>query len=303
MDVPDTNEELRRRDESIIRRELAHDAEIAYSDEGWDSRVYIVNGGEAVFKFPRTPEITDQYQHEIAALRLLETVDTSVQTPKLRWEGPDRSYYGYEGIVGDPLGARMRVLDESAKQDVGMALGSFLKTLHGLELPDAPRHDLDDKVRKYREKFDMAKPALERAFTPSEQARLEEFFTGELPIELQRLGGEIRLCHGDLGPWNIIVTPTEEVGVIDFGDVAYEDPCVDFSGFGDNSILQAAFDAYGADSWLREKTILRLRALPILDIPFYLGKHDAAGLDACLTFVRRVLIDDNLIADTRFQRG
>jgi hypothetical protein len=76
MNIQDASAEIRHRDESVIRRELGHDGEIVFTDEGWDSRVYIVNHGEAVFKFPRSPQTAQQYRYEIDALKALEGLNT-----------------------------------------------------------------------------------------------------------------------------------------------------------------------------------------------------------------------------------
>jgi hypothetical protein len=108
---------------------------------------------------------------------------------------------------------------------------------------------------------------------------------------MKALGGEMRLCHVDLGPWNIIVTPRNEVGIIDFGDIGYQDPSTDFAGLGDDIVRGAAFEAYNADDCLRRKAKLRTKAFPVLDIPFYLGKNNAAGVEACIAGLRRVLSD------------
>jgi len=74
VERPETSGDARARDESVIRREVGGTVEIAYTDEGWDSRVYVVNGGEAVFKFPRAPDTIRQYKREIAAMRLVNTI-------------------------------------------------------------------------------------------------------------------------------------------------------------------------------------------------------------------------------------
>jgi hypothetical protein len=60
----------RLRDEAVVRDRtgLSGSDVIEYDEEGWDSRVYVVNGGEAVFKFPRTSETRRQYRLEIDTL-------------------------------------------------------------------------------------------------------------------------------------------------------------------------------------------------------------------------------------------
>ncbi len=290
------------RERAIVRRCVAGADTIAYNDDGWDSRVYVVDGGSTVFKFARTPDVRRQYQHEIAVLRLLESLEHPVATPRVRWEGPGLEYFGYEGVVGEELSRRIAGLTAPRRKAIGTDLGNFLRQLHAESLPDAPRTDIDATVVTYRRKYRLAEPALARAFSRAEARALERFFLDELPRELHRLGGEMRLCHGDLGPWNVIVRQDGRVGVIDFGDAAYQDPSIDFSGFGDDVILDAAFAAYGADAWLLEKTALRIRAFPILDLPFYLGKQNAAGVARCIDVVRRVLVEGDDSTAVRFLR-
>ncbi len=281
----------RQQDESIIRRALVLDehSRIAYVDEGWDSRVYVVNGGEAVFKFPRAPRVIAQYRHEIAALRLLEDLDTGVPTPRVRWVGPDLGYFGYVGVVGEPLSVGA-VLEPDVRKAAGAALGRLLRTLHDAHLDGAPSVNVDEEISIYAGALEHAMSTLVAAFSTQDKRRIETFILGELPDEMRRLGGVPKLSHADLGPWNLIVGPDRSIGVIDLGDVAYYDESKDFSGFNDELILRTALDAYGADDLLREKAALRIKALPVLDLPFSLGKGDQRGVDACLDLVRRRIV-------------
>ncbi len=78
--------------------------------------------------------------------------------------------------------------------------------------------------------------------------------------------------------------------MIDFGDVEYRDPSADFSALGDGAILEAALTAYDASDLLRRRAELRITAFPVLDLPFYVGKQDAAGVSGCVELVRKVVI-------------
>ena len=282
----------------VVRRVLGlgeHDR-VEYDDDGWDSRVYVVSRGQAVFKFPRSVETRHQYRREVAVLEALEGAHTSIRVPRVMWRHPDLAWFGYQGIVGDQLSYRLNILDTHAKHSMGRSLGTFLRTLHGCRVGDVPTVSLDDEIARYHDKYRLAMPALD-TLSVDELALARSFFFDVLPNALHRLGGELRLTHGDLGPWNIILTDSLEVGVIDFGDASYQDPSIDFSGFGDTTMLKAALEAYGADDWLREKVWLRIRAFPILDLPFYLGKHDDAGVRLCLDLVRRVTVRGEIAAD------
>jgi hypothetical protein len=141
--------ELRERDEVVIRRELGlHEGRgITYVDEGWDSRVYIVNGGQAVFKCPRAPAVATQYRHEIAALQMLEGITTGVRTPQVRWIAHDLEYFGYVGIVGEPLSTVVGDLGPGHRTRMGVAIGRFLSALHCATLEATPTTTVEILLR------------------------------------------------------------------------------------------------------------------------------------------------------------
>ena len=71
-----TASDVRDQESSCVRSiaGLSADDHVQFEDEGWDSRVYVVNRGEVVFKFPRTASAQGAYANEIAihgARRLL----------------------------------------------------------------------------------------------------------------------------------------------------------------------------------------------------------------------------------------
>jgi aminoglycoside phosphotransferase (APT) family kinase protein len=286
----------------LIRDLLDCDAEdIVYDDQGWDSRVYLVDEGNAVFKFPRSPTAKDQYRHEIDTLELLDGGLSGVRVPVVKWKGPDLSWFGYEGFVGQQLSDVLATLPAQMRELLGSSLGGFLAELHRLNLPGAPEMHLEQEVSEYSEKFQLAKSILRHALNSNEYGAVEKFMNETLPTELERLGVEPLLGHGDLGPWNIIVTDNDQLAVIDFGDVGYYDPSKDFSGFGDERIFESALASYGDDALLREKATLRINAFPILDIPFYIGKQDESGIAACIELARRSIIEGDM-NDSRYTR-
>ena len=268
---------------------------VEYDDDGWDSRVYVVNRGQAVFKFPRSLEAQMQYDREIRVLEALHTIDGPIQIPDVQWRGPDLQWFGYKGIVGQQLSSCLSDLDADTKRSIGGELGVFLRKLHTCRIDDLPAVSVEKEIAQYHEKYRLALPAFDE-LTPTERRVTQSFFLDVLPRQLRELGGELRVTHGDLGPWNVILSDHYQVGVIDFGDVSYQDPSKDFSGFGDDIILGTALAAYGADDWLREKALLRIKAFPILDIPFYLGKGNVTAVQVCLELVRRLIVHGEVSA-------
>ena len=276
-------------DERIVRR-FCGDSQFEYIDSGWTSRVYLVGNGATVFKFPRDTAARRESRNEVAALRVCEGFTASARTPRVLALGPDDSFVVTRGVVGETLDTRLFDLDKTALASLGSALGTFLTRLHACELDGTAAMDLAAEMREFHEKFELARPTLEMHFAVTEMSTIREFVFEEYPMALRALDGEPRLCHGDLGPWNMILTPTGELGIIDFGDVSYRDPSIDFAGVRNATLVSSALDAYGADSRFRASVDMRSRAFQVADVPFYVGLGNAAGLAACLQSVRESIV-------------
>ena len=63
----------------------------------------------------------------------------------------------------------------------------------------------------------------------------------------------------------------------------------DFIGLKDVSALNAALSVYGDNAILREKIALRKKVLAILDLPFFIGKNDQAGINNTVHNIRRAI--------------
>ncbi|BCM90117.1 hypothetical protein IAD21_01968 [Abditibacteriota bacterium] len=263
--------------------------EIAVNDVGWDSRVYVVNGGQFVFKFPRSEKVKSQYSLEIAAYRLMEGLDVPVEVPRVMWEHPANGYFGYAGVVGIALDQVASVLSNEEKRMIGERIGFFLGKLHGLRLEGAPHVTVDEEISEFQSKYEIARPAIWDRFKPAEQSRLESVILDELPKALRSIGSDPVLCHGDLGYWNLVYRKGHGVGVIDFGDVGYYDGSKDFIGLDEGVSLEAALQAYGDGAKLRERIALRRKILPLLDLPYYLGKQNEAGIKSAISRIRQYL--------------
>ncbi|MEO6468432.1 MAG: aminoglycoside phosphotransferase family protein [Acidimicrobiia bacterium] len=283
-----TSTETREREIALVRSlaGLRDDDFVEVEDEGWDSRVYVVNRGEVVFKFPRTAEAQAAYADEIAILRVMSGGDGRVVVPTLEWVGPEQSYLGYRGIVGRQLGRIGGPLADGELRRIGRDLGAFLVTLHATDLTGFDVDSVDDEISQFARKFDASRDAIEPEFSRAEWNRLVEFFSTRLPETMRALGSEPRVCHADLGRYNLILGQDGRLGVIDFGDVGVFDASKDFMGL-DGAMLDAALAEYDGSDALPAKVEIRRLALPILDLPFYLGKGDVVGVAECIERLRR----------------
>lgn len=266
--------------------------DVTFDDEGWDSRVYVVNRGAAIFKFPRHAAARDAYPAAIAALELLAGGDGTVRVPTVQWVGPDCSYFGCVGIVGRQLGRVHHELGDADRTRIGTDLGHFLAWLHRLHLPDARVVTVDDEIAQFVERSIAAWPTIERELSNAEAAALSEFVHHELPDTLRMLDRDPRLCHGDLGSYNLILGDDGMIGVIDFGDIGMFDRSKDFIGFEYPAMLEAALRAYGDAPNLRAKVDIRARALPLLDLPFLIAHDDDRAVGRLLERLRRSVTTD-----------
>lgn len=268
---------------------LPNDANIDFIDIGWTSRVYLVNDGEIVFKFPRTEAVREEYKREIAVYQLArELAHDDVLVPEICWTHPAQHYLGYRGIVGHPLEDVIDGLAPANKRRIGEQLGAFLNRFHGAAMENAMIMTQAKECEEYAYKLSLVLPCLEQHFAPSDVNRIKRLVLEDYPAEIARLGFEQGLCHADLGLWNMIYTEDGKVGLIDFGDTGYYDTAIDFAGLTDPVLLEAALGRYERPI-LREKIAWRMRLMSVLDLPFFIGKQDQAGILQTIERIRHVL--------------
>lgn len=261
---------------------------VVLNEIGWTSRVYLVNSGAYVVKFPREEAVKEEYRREIHLLRELEACDLPVLTPRILWTSPDQAYMGYAGIVGDAFDLRAPGATAAQRIAIGEQIGTFLKALHTLRPADAFAMSLDEELAEFHYKYGLGAATLAHALTAAERQQLDALVLREIPAALRRLGEDPVFCHGDLGYWNMILTDDGRLGIIDFGDSGLYDRAKDFSALEDADLRESALRAYGADEMLYERIALRRRLLPVVDLPFYVAKQNEAGIAKTVERIRRV---------------
>jgi aminoglycoside phosphotransferase (APT) family kinase protein len=292
MPPQDTTLELIAKEKSIISGLLTDstDASIVLNNEGWDNRVYIVNQGEYVFKFPRSEEIRDRQAKEIAAIRILEDINTTVSFPKIAWTHKDHAYFAYTGIKGKSLLETIESLNSKTIAKLGGDIGNFLKQLHAKNLDQATNVSIDDEIKWYQEKYHYSLDVISKRFNTLDQEKIKQFALIDLPNTLKQLGSTRRLCHGDLGTYNMILDEDNNLGIIDFGDTNYYDQSKDFIGLSSPILLNAALQAYGDTKLLRDKIEIRRKANRMFDLPYYITKDDKEGLEQGLKVLAEELL-------------
>lgn len=265
--------------------------EIVLNDRGWDSRVYSFGNGRYFFKFPRSKKIQSRYKYEISAIKTLSELKTAVYIQNILWEHPENAYFGYEGVRGEPVNTILNKLELAQKQKIGKALGNFLKQLHSLKIEGARNCDLVEESEQIQNWFEKNKVAISDLLSDVEQKRLHNLVYRVWPSRLLDLGIESVLCHGDLHFENILLGHGGEVGIIDFGDIAYFDRSKDFLEISeDEDIFKSVLDIYGnQDELLRQKIDLRKSMIQIINLGFHIGKNDKKNTALTIQRIRRDL--------------
>jgi aminoglycoside phosphotransferase (APT) family kinase protein len=184
---------------------------------GWDSHAEIVDG-TYVERFPRRPDVRDRLEREcrilpvIAPLLPLPVPVPVVVVPTDASEPWRVRHTMVPGDAADP--------DELTDAD-GETIGSFLRALHDLPLPQlgldlAPDDDLVPTIaRMERDVLPLVDPALRQA-----GAALLARVLRPTPLVF---------AHRDLGPAHVLVADGSVSGVIDWTDACLADPAMDLA--------------------------------------------------------------------------
>ena len=230
---------------------------IVLNEVGWTSRVYLVDNGEIVFKFPKAKKWQEECEHELNVLKFINYYEFDVNIPLIKWSGEKDFYTGFYGVKGNSITTEtVEQLSEMQKRKVGEQIGLFLKKLHSLDYKSESPNNESNEFEWLQKTFHKRKRILEQHFDKNELDSIEELVTS-LPQKSANLGTEQVFCHCDLGYNNILLTNNLEVGVIDFGDAGIYEKSHDFTGLEDDILLDTAIVAYGDNEILREKIAIR----------------------------------------------
>jgi len=211
------------------------DSQIRFLSEGWESRVFEVDE-KWIFRFPKRPEVFEDLERENWLLRLLsERLEVAI--PRFEFfQKPSKEalhgFVGYSKIIGTSL---HRVEDQDLEiHSLCKRLGDFLNLLHGTpkEQVTGPKPALlgGREIKSIRIRVAEAMEAMKQCAPISLLTQVAEAMSS-LCEELEPYAGSGHLVHNDLYCQHILVDVDGRLsGVIDWGDVAWGDPAVDFAG-------------------------------------------------------------------------
>jgi len=267
---------------------------IEKSEIGWTSRVYVIDGGKIVFKFPRNAKFREECKNEITTLKLIREQKLCLNVPILNWTTEDNSYFGFYGVTGVPLREVIDGLSEEQKIEIGTQIGEFLRQLHGIKTcGDIKAQTLEEQALEYQNWYRKGRDLLIEFFNETELMRIDDFFAYEVP-KCMVGAGELVFCHGDLDYNNTLIGSENRVGIIDFGDAGLYDRSQDFRGMDDKVLRESMIKAYGGDEVI-SKTVAETtsKMIDVLNLIYCIENNFIDGVDNvenCLKQVRQKIL-------------
>jgi len=272
---------------------------IKINETGWTSRVYIIDGGKIVFKFPRNAKFREECKHEVTVLKLLREQKFYLSVPVLNWTTEDNSYFGYNGVEGKPLREVIGDLSDEQKIEIGRQIGKFLRQLHGMKISGSIKAlTLEEQALEYQNWYRKGRDSLTEYFSETELMIIDDFFAHEVP-DCMVGTNELVLCHGDLDYNNTLIDSKNQVGLIDFGDAGLYDRSQDFRGMEDDILLESMMMAYGGDKVISkvaaETTAKMIDALCLIYCIENNLIDGADNIENCLKQVRLKILKDEVV--------
>jgi len=245
---------------------------IHFSDDGFMSRGYVIDGGRLVFKFKKRSDTT--YVYEIQNLNYLNQQNLGVNLQRVAFQADDDSYLGIYGVPGIPL--EQYQMDDVSYLAIGRQLGEFLRKLHSLKPKSKTVYPLPELISVWQARYAKAKKTLIKYFDTTEIASIDRLMMREMPDALQELGENRVFSHADLGDGNILIDNDGKVGIIDFNESGYMDEASDFMDITDDALCSVMLDSYGADEKLRKKVEIQRRIRPVFVLDVYADRDEEA---------------------------
>lgn len=258
------------------------ESRIHFSDDGFMSRGYVIDGGRIVFKFKKHSDAT--YVYETQNLDYLIRQNLAIHLQRVAFKAADDSYLGIYGVPGISL--EQYTMNDASRIAIGRQIGEFLRKLHSLKPKTELVYPLDRLIRTWQSRYIRAKKTLEKYFDTGELARIDNLMMWEMPNTLYELGEKMVFSHADLGDGNIFIDSDGKIGIIDFNDSGYIDEASDFIDITDDTLCSVMLDIYGADENLRKKVEMQRRIRPIFVLDVY-AERDESSVQKLIQQIRK----------------
>ncbi|WP_067723255.1 phosphotransferase [Nocardia yamanashiensis] len=215
-------------------------------EDGWDSFAALVDG-EWVERRPRRAEVAGQLRREARVMPWL--------APLLPLAVPVPWVVGEEPLVVRHALVRGSAIEEGGVEE-GVAVGAFLRALHGCPVAEAVRRGLPGAEETRRDRVETV-------------GRFRSEVLPLVPVGVRAAAGAVldaaaatpadTVVHGDLGPEHVLVDGRRVSGVIDFGDAHVGDRAIDLAWalFGaPEAFAEGVASAYGVTDDVRRRALI-----------------------------------------------
>lgn len=213
---------------------------------GWDNDVVILDEA-LVFRFPKRDAYDARFKAEV---RLLEFLGprSPLPVPEYTYLANDLSFGGYLMLQGEEMrGPLFERLAPGARLSIAAQLGEFLSLMHAVPVEVARGCGFVEEGGGFWFSQAHARVMLEGIrglvlpqLRTDEREWIEHQFSRYLALGWD---AGIRVIHSDFVPDHIFIDPAagRVTGVIDFADVEFADPAMDFGAlwqFGEAFVRQ-----------------------------------------------------------------
>ncbi|MCE5170829.1 aminoglycoside phosphotransferase family protein [Paenibacillus profundus] len=251
---------------------------------GQNNDVLVVNE-QLIFRFPKHAEAARNLAQECRILQHLRT-RMHVRIPQPEYVSLSASdntlFIGYEMIEGIPLSDDI-FHSTKDKQKLADELGSFLKTLHGVEAGSALDMEAPDHVAFWTDLYDRIQNKLFSYMNSEARLNVKNHFESVLK-NYGFFNVPSVLIHGDFGTSNILIHPETGAlaGVIDFGDSGLGDPALDFAAlyaqYGEG-FLEMCKASYGGMERIQERLDFYAGTFALQEALFGIENDDKAAFE------------------------
>lgn len=202
-----------------------------FTNMNWDFDVAILDN-KYIFRFPRSSDSQKKLKMEIGLLEYLNK-KVNIEIPNYLYIAKNLGFAGYNFINGISVSKeRHKKLSNKKKVFMAKKLAIFLNNLHDTSIKIAQKYGVteDDDLEEYR-KFKVE--VVKYLFSKLKKQEIEDVkkflkvLASIYPIKKKVL------THGDLARNNFLMRSGEVSGIIDFSDMAINDPAIDFNDFWD----------------------------------------------------------------------
>ncbi len=200
-------------------------------DHGWNKTIIVLDD-KIVFSFPKNKEAREKFRAEVEILPKLSKKFT-LATPDFQYIPADKSFAGYNFVIGEPLTIKdFKKLNSSQQNKIAKQLSNFLNELHTFSTSTAKKHGVsvawsEKEARNY---YSNQIETVYKKLQTKDQKLLKNIFETYCSDKIKN-DFKKTVVHQDLTSDHILIDKkTNKVtGIIDLGNIQISDPAEDFS--------------------------------------------------------------------------